>query len=102
VEAKFSAPVQTDPGAHSASCIMGTGFFPGVKSGRDVKLTPHPLLVPWSRKNRAIPVLPLWALFLFINNQVNLGTIYIHTVYTYAFFKTDCKNFKILTKLFIL
>jgi len=25
-----------------------------------VTLTPHPLLVPWSRKGRAIPLLPLW------------------------------------------
>jgi len=25
---------------------MGTGSFPGVKSGRGVTLTPHPLLVP--------------------------------------------------------
>ena len=24
-------------------------------------LTPHPLLVPWSRKSIAIPLLPLWA-----------------------------------------
>ena len=40
---------------------MGTGSFAGVKSGRGVTLTPHPLLVPWSRKIRAIPVLPLWA-----------------------------------------
>ena len=40
---------------------MGTGSFPGVKSGRGVTLTPHPLLVPWSRKSRAIPLLPLWA-----------------------------------------
>jgi len=24
-------------------------------------LTPHPLLVPWSRKSRAIPLLRLWA-----------------------------------------
>jgi hypothetical protein len=31
------------------------------KSGRGVTLTPHPLLVPRSRKNRAIPLLPLWA-----------------------------------------
>jgi hypothetical protein len=35
--------------------------FPGVKSGRSVTLTPHPLLVPWSWKGRAIPLLPLWA-----------------------------------------
>ena len=31
VGARFSAPVQTDPGAHPASCTMGTGSFPGVK-----------------------------------------------------------------------
>ena len=46
--ARFSAPVQTGPGAHSASCTMGTGSFLGVKSGRGVTLTPHPLLMPWS------------------------------------------------------
>jgi len=40
---------------------MGTGSFSGVKTSRGVKLTPHPLLVPCSRKGRAIPVLPLWA-----------------------------------------
>jgi len=61
VGARFSAPVQTGPGAHPASCPMDTGSFPGVKSGRGVTLTPHPLLVPWSRKGRAIPLLPLWA-----------------------------------------
>ena len=31
VGAKFSAPVQTGPGAYPASCTMGTGSFPGVK-----------------------------------------------------------------------
>ena len=35
-------PVQTGPGAHPASCTMGTGSLLGVKSGRGVKLTPHP------------------------------------------------------------
>ena len=40
---------------------MGNGSFPGVKSGRGVTLTPHPLLMPWSWKGRAIPLLPLWA-----------------------------------------
>jgi len=40
---------------------MGTGSLPGVKSGRGVTLTPQPILVPWSRKSRAIPLLPLWA-----------------------------------------
>jgi hypothetical protein len=51
VGARFSAPAQT-----------GTGSFPGVKSGRGVTLTPHHLLVPWSWKSRAIPLLPLWAI----------------------------------------
>ena len=31
VGARFSAPVQTGPGAHLASCTMSTGFFPGGK-----------------------------------------------------------------------
>jgi len=57
----FSAPIQTGPGAHPASCKMGTGSFPGVKSDRGVRLTPHPFVVAWSRKGRAIPLLPLWA-----------------------------------------
>jgi len=59
--ARFSAPVQTSPEAHPASCTMRTGSFPGLKSGRGVTLTPHPLLVPWSWKSRTIPLLPLWA-----------------------------------------
>ena len=46
--ARFSAPVQTGPGAHPATCTMGTGSFPGVKSGEGVTLTPQPILVPWS------------------------------------------------------
>ena len=60
VGARFSAPVQTGPEAHPASCAMRTGSFPGVKSGRGVTLTPHPLLVPWPWKSRVIPLLPLW------------------------------------------
>jgi len=30
-EARFSAPVQTGPGAHPASYTMGTRSFPGIK-----------------------------------------------------------------------
>jgi hypothetical protein len=40
--ARFSAPVQTGPGTHPASCTMGTGSFPGLKCGRSVLLTTHP------------------------------------------------------------
>jgi hypothetical protein len=61
VRANFFAPVQTGPGAQPASCTMGTGSVPRVNSGRGVKQTPHPFLVPWSRKGRSIPLLPLWA-----------------------------------------
>jgi hypothetical protein len=39
----------------------GYRVFPGVKSGRGVTLTPRPLLVPWSWKSIAKPLLPLWA-----------------------------------------
>jgi hypothetical protein len=64
VEARFSAPVQTSPGAHTASCTMGTGSFPGVESGRGVTLTPHLLLVPKSKNRVALylysPYLPTY------------------------------------------
>jgi hypothetical protein len=60
VGARFSAPVQTGPGVHLAFCTIGTGSFPVVKSDPGMTLTPHPLLMPWSRKGRAIPLLPLW------------------------------------------
>ena len=58
---RFSTPVQTGPGTHPASCTNGYRAFPGGKErpGRDAD--PSPLLVPWSRKSRAIPLLPLWA-----------------------------------------
>jgi len=49
VGASFSAPVQTGLEAHPASCTMGTGSFPGVRCGRGVTLTPHPLLVQRSK-----------------------------------------------------
>jgi hypothetical protein len=40
--ARFSAPIQTGPGAHPASCTMGTGSFPGVVSSLGVTLDSHP------------------------------------------------------------
>jgi len=51
-------PEQTGPGAHPASCTMGTGSFPGVKCGWGVLLTTHPLLAPRSWKSRATPLPP--------------------------------------------
>jgi hypothetical protein len=61
VGANFSAPVQTGPGTHPASCTMGTGSFPRVKCGRGVLLTTHPLLASRSWKSRAITLPTLWA-----------------------------------------
>ena len=58
---RFSVPVQTGPGAHPASYTTSIGSFPGMKSGRGVTLTPHPLLVLLSKKSRVIHLLPLWA-----------------------------------------
>jgi len=42
VEARFSATVQTGPGAHPASCKMGTGSFPGVKRSGVWRWPPTP------------------------------------------------------------
>ena len=42
VGARFSAPVQTGPGAYPAYGTMGTGSLPGVKRpGRGVDHPPH-------------------------------------------------------------
>jgi hypothetical protein len=40
--ARFSAPVQTGPGAYPASCKMGTGSFPAVEGGRGRDADPSP------------------------------------------------------------
>jgi hypothetical protein len=51
VGARFFAHVQTGPGAHPASCKMGTRSFPGVK--RPGRGADHPPL--------SEPLPPLWA-----------------------------------------
>ena len=58
--ARFPAPVQTGPGALPSSCTMGTGSYRGKERPRR-DADPSPLLVLWSWKGRAIPLLPLWA-----------------------------------------
>jgi hypothetical protein len=76
VVVRFSAPVQTGPGAHPASCTIDTGSFPGVESGRGVMLTPHPLLVLRSKnKSRAILLLSLRA-FVACKKGENLQLYY--------------------------
>ena len=44
VGAVFSAPVQTGPGAHSASCTMNTGSISLGSSGQGEVLTSYPNL----------------------------------------------------------
>jgi len=63
VGARFSSPVQTGLVPTQPPVQWVPGLSPGVKSGRGVTLTPHPLLMPWSRKSRAILLLPLWAVW---------------------------------------
>ena len=40
--ARFSAPIQTGPGAHPASCTMDNGSFLGVKAARSDTYHPAP------------------------------------------------------------
>ena len=107
VGARFSAPVQTGPGAHPASCTVVTRSFPGVKSGRGVTLTPHSLLVPWSWKGRAIP-LPPYGLYGLYRASVplqgcNLPFLHFSKVglpffYTINMFWDNCFRFQINVK----
>jgi hypothetical protein len=41
IKARFSAPIQTGPGAHPTSCSMGTGSPSWVQSGQGEVLTTH-------------------------------------------------------------
>jgi hypothetical protein len=60
---------ESNPGGDEIFCqsrpALGStqppGSFLGVKCGRGVLLTAHPLLVPPSWKSRAIPLPTLWA-----------------------------------------
>ena len=57
--------VQTRPEAHPASCAIGTGPFPGEKSGRGVVLTNHFLLMSVGERVGA-----LLALFLCLHMHI--------------------------------
>jgi len=62
---KFHFPLESNvpdrPWGPPNPMYNGYPFFPGVKGGRGVLLTPHPLLVPEPRKSRTIHLFPLWA-----------------------------------------
>ena len=80
-------PVQTGPGAHPASCKMGTGSFPGFKCGRGVLLTTHPLLVPRSWKSRAVP-LPTLSLSLSLSLSIYIYTLTYICICVYIYIYT--------------
>jgi hypothetical protein len=50
VKARLSVTVQTGLRAQTASHTVGSGSFPGVKSGRVITLTTHRHLVPRLKK----------------------------------------------------
>ena len=90
MEARFSAPVQTGPGAHPVYRTMGTGSFSEVKRGRGVTLIPHHLLVPRSRKSRAIPLLPLWAVRPVQSLSACTEELYLYSPYgTYGLYRAS-------------
>ena len=77
--ARFSAPVQTGPGAHPASYTMGTGTFPGVKRpGRDVDHPPH--LAPRWKKELSYSSTPLCD-FMACSGVIFTFTFTTHTAY---------------------
>ena len=72
VGARFSAPVQTGPGAHPTSRTMDTGSFPGV-NGRGVVLNPPPHIQCRGLKlGRAIPLPALRTLVVWYRENLYL------------------------------
>ena len=113
VGARFSAPVQTGPGAHPASYTMGTGSFPEVKRpGHGVD---HPLPLKervkervgiylyspsgpsWSVLGRTLP-LPLPLLkrqYRLIQSHVLHGKLHTHTDSKHKTIHTKCRKSEI-------
>ena len=90
---RFSAPVQTGPGAHPASYTMGTGSFPGVKRpGRGVDHPPPPSaevietveLYFYSPSGPSWPVLGFCLFFVFFISTLFILS-YIH-IFPCSFF----------------
>jgi hypothetical protein len=88
MEARFSAPVQTGPGAHPASYTMVTVFFPGVKRlGRGLDHAPpsnaevkeRVELYPYSPSRPSRPVLG-WTLPLPLQSRRKVVQLYFRGV----------------------
>ena len=84
------------PWGPPSSLYNGYRVFPGVKSGRSVRLTPHPLLVPWSWMSRATRLLPLWV----VRPVQGLSTYTrMHFTFTYLYsYHNELKSYKCPTQ----
>jgi hypothetical protein len=85
VGARYSAPVQTGPGAYPASYTMGTGSFPRVKwPGRDVDHTPlsnAEVRIELYVYSPSVPAWPVRVNFTFTHTPSTLNPIsvwYVH------------------------
>jgi hypothetical protein len=63
------------PGADTASCKMGTGSFKGVRCGRGVLLTTHPLLVPLGQNGPVTGSLYLLPINIFALDEYTHSTL---------------------------
>ena len=68
-------------------------WVPGLSRGkkwRGVTLTPHSLLVPWSRKSTTIPLLPLWAVRPVQSLSACTVQLYLYSPYwPYGLYRTS-------------
>jgi hypothetical protein len=64
VRARFSAPIQTDPGAHPVSSTTLTGSLQGIKRPEVWRLTTHPLLMPRSNEEYSYTYTPSLCAFM--------------------------------------
>ena len=72
---------------------MGTGSFPGVKYGRGVLLTTHPLLVPRSWKSRAIHLPTLW-----VTTGSVTGNLYVYLLIISQYTVQNMNSFSLSVK----
>jgi len=94
VETRFSAPVQTRPGSHPASCTMGTESFIGVKtagpwrwpltpfycSGQErVELYLYSPCVPYGLYRASVPVQRAHFIFFFVSSRIIYINYMFHT-----------------------